>query len=111
MFLLAPRAIALLLGSSEGTAFSAAVSYLRFVSLFYTFCFTGNTFTGYYSGTGKVLLPFIGALGHISIRVILSWLLFARHGLNAVAFATGIGWVCANAFWGVCKARLARRTI
>ena len=109
MFLLAPRAIALLLGSSAGTAFSAAVSYLRFVSLFYLFCFTGNTFTGYYSGTGKVLLPFIGALGHISIRVVLSWLLFPRLGLNAVAFATGFGWLCANAFWGAYKARLSRR--
>lgn len=103
MFLSAPRAIALLLGSSEGTAFSAAVSYLRLVSLFYLFCFTGNTFTGYYSGTGRVMLPFIGALGHISIRVIFSWVLFPHMGLNAVAVATGLGWICGNAFWGVCK--------
>lgn len=110
MFLLAPRAIALLLGSCEGTAFSAAVSYLRFVALFYPFCFTGNTFTGYYSGTGKVLLPFIGALGHISIRVVFSWLLFPYLGLNAVAFATGFGWLCGNAFWGICKVRMKRRT-
>ena len=109
MFLLAPQAIALLLGSSADTAFPAAVSYLRLVSLFYTFCFTGNTFTGYYSGTGRVMLPFLGALGHISIRVILSWLLFPRLGLNAVAFATGIGWLCANAFWGIYKLRLSRR--
>lgn len=110
MFLLAPRAIALLLGSGEGTAFSAAVAYLRFVSLFYPFCFTGNTFTGYYGGTGKVLLPFLGALGHISIRVVLSWLLFPYMGLNAVALATGIGWLCANAFWGIYKVRRAHRT-
>lgn len=103
MFLFAPRAIALLLGSSEGTAFSAAVSYLRLVSLFYLFCFTGNTFTGYYSGTGRVMLPFIGALGHIIIRVIFSWALFPHMGLNAVAVATGLGWICGNAFWGVCK--------
>ena len=59
MFLLAPYAIALMLGTSEGIAFTAAVSYLRFVALLYTFCFTGNTFTGYYSGTGRVMLPFI----------------------------------------------------
>ena len=108
MFLLAPRAIALLLGSNTGPAFAAAVAYLRFVSLFYLFCFTGNTFTGYFSGIGKVLLPFAGALGHISIRVILSWVLFPRLGLNAVALATGLGWVCGNLFWGGCKLRLAR---
>ena len=108
MFLLAPYAISLMLGSSEGIAFTAAVSYLRFVALFYTFCFTGNTFTGYYSGTGQVMLPFIGALGHISIRVILSWVLFPHMGLNAVALATGLGWLCGNTFWGSCKVWLAR---
>ena len=108
MFLLAPYAITLLLGTSEGTAFTAAVSYLRFVALFYTFCFTGNTFTGYYSGTGRVMLPFLGALGHISIRVVLSWVLFPHMGLNAVALATGLGWLCGNTFWGSCKVWLAR---
>lgn len=111
MFFLAPQAIALLLGSREGTAFIAAVAYLRFVALFYTFCFTGNTFTGYYSGTGKVMLPFLGALGHISIRVIFSWLLFPHLGLNAVALATGIGWVCANGFWGGMKRYLGKHGV
>ena len=109
MFLLAPYAIALMLGTREGVAFTAAVAYLRFVALFYTFCFTGNTFTGYYSGTGRVMLPFIGALGHISIRVVLSWVLFPHMGLNAVALATGLGWLCGNAFWGGCKVWLARQ--
>ena len=103
MFLLAPGAIRLLLGAGESTAFTAAVNYLRFVAVFYTLCFTGNTFTGYYSGTGRVLLPFLGALGHITIRVVLSWILFPYLGLNAVALATGIGWLCGNVFWGIAK--------
>lgn len=104
MYAFAPHTIRLLLGS-EGNAFGPAVQYLRLVSLFYLFCFTGNTFTGYYSGTGRVMLPFLGAFGHISIRVVLSWLLFPYLGLNAVAIATGIGWICANAFWGGVKLR------
>jgi len=33
------------------------------------------------------------------VRVVLSWFLFARFGLNAVAAATGIGWLLANIFW------------
>ena len=110
MFLLAPYAIALLLGTSEGVAFTAAVSYLRFVAVFYVFCFTGNTFTGYYSGTGRVMLPFIGSLSHITIRVVFSWLLFPHMGLNAVALATVLGWAYANVFWGSCKVWLARHT-
>ena len=103
MFLFAPQAIALMLGTGSGLAFTEAVKYLRLVSLFYVFCFTGNTFTGYYNGTGKIMRPFTGAAGHISIRVIFSWLLFSKMGLDAVALATGIGWVCANLFWGILK--------
>lgn len=110
MFLFAPYAITLMLGTSEGIAFTAAVSYLRFVALFYMFCFTGNTFTGYYNGTGRVMLPFIGALGHISIRVVLSWVLFPHMSLNAVALATGLGWLCGNIFWGACKVWLTRHS-
>ncbi len=103
MYFFAPHTIGLLLGSGAGNAFTPAVQYLRLVSLFYVFCFTGNTFTGYYDGTGRVMLPFLGALGHITIRVIFSWLLFPYMGLNAVALVTGIGWICANAFWGGMK--------
>lgn len=109
MFLLAPAASALLLGSAEGTAYTAAVQYLRVVSLFYLFCFTGNTFTGHFGGIGRVMLPFTGALLHISIRVVLSWALFSRLGLPAVAVATGIGWLCGNLFWAGWKLALARK--
>lgn len=108
MFFLGSHAIALLLASGEGLAFSTAVAYLRLVSLFYTVCFIGNAFTGHYSGVGHVMLPFVGTLGHIGLRVVLSWALFPRLGLNAVALATGLGWVCAITFWAVCKAWLRR---
>ena len=111
MFLLAPHVIALLLGNRDGIAFTAGVHYLQFVSIFYPLCFIGNTFTGYYSGTEKVMLPFIGAVGHISIRVILSWILFRWLGLNAVALATGLGWFCGNAFWGICKYYIRKKAI
>ena len=73
------------------------------MAVFYIFCFTGNTFAGYYNGTGRVLIPFLGALGHITLRVLLSWLLFPHFGLPAVALATGLGWICANVFWGILK--------
>ncbi len=108
MIAFAPQAIALMMGASDGIAFEEAAHYLRFVSLFYVFCFTGNTFVGYFDGVGKIHIPFIGATGHITLRVILSWLLFRHMGLNAVALATGLGWVCANGFWGVMKKKKER---
>lgn len=105
MFIFAPSAVSLMLGAEKGTSFTAAVQYLRLVSVFYPFCFTGNTFTGYYDGIGKVTIPFWGAALHITIRVILSWLLFHYVGLNMVALATGLGWICANFFWGFLRSR------
>ncbi len=108
MFLFARQAIHLMLGNSSGVEFTEGVGYLQTVAIFYIFCFTGNTFTGYYNGIGKVLIPFIGAAGHIMIRVVLSWILFPVLGLNAVAIATGIGWVCANCFWSIIRQKKFR---
>lgn len=108
MFLFAPETVSLMLGNHEGVSFTEGLRYLRLVAIFYIFCYTGNTFTGYYNGTGKVLVPFLGATGHILIRVILSWLLFPILGLQAVALATGIGWVLANCFWAILKLYLGR---
>ena len=108
MLVFAPQAIALMLGAENGIAFDEAVRYLRIVSLFYVFCFTGNTFVGYFDGIGKIQIPFFGATGHITMRVILSWLLFRYMSLDAVALATGLGWVCANTFWGVMRNRIRK---
>ena len=41
----------------------------------------------------KISVPVIGSTLHISIRVVLSYLLIGRMGLEAVAVATGIGWI------------------
>lgn len=98
----------LLLGTKTSTAYFSAVGYMKTISVFYLFCFTGNTFACYFDGTGKVSLPFAGAAGHITLRVILSWLLIQRLQLNAVAVASGIGWIFANSFWGLCYMKLKK---
>lgn len=92
-----------MLGTGSGPAFENARAYMRLVAVFYTLCFTGNTFAGYFDGMGRVLLPFIGAAGHIALWVVLSWLLVGRMGLPAVALATGIGWLLVNLFWAAFK--------
>ena len=88
-----------LLGEESGAAWESAVSYLHLVALFYPLCFTGNTFAGYYDGCGRGEIPTIGAISHISLRVLLSWLLVGRMGLDAVALATGLGWILVNIMW------------
>ncbi|WP_329886574.1 MATE family efflux transporter [Pseudoramibacter faecis] len=101
MFIFAPQTIALMLGNNSGTSFEEGIRYLRLIAGFYLFCYTGNTFTGYYNGIGKVFVPFIGAAGHIFIRVVISWFLFPVMGLGSVALATGIGWMLVNCFWSI----------
>lgn len=109
LYLAAPKAVAVILGHANGLSCQNAVSYLRIIAFFYPFCFIGNTFAGYLDGIEKVSIPFIGAAGHIALRVILSWLFIPYYQLPAVAFATGTGWVLVNLFWSVYLLRLKRR--
>lgn len=102
-------AIGLVLGSNSGAAFTQAVHYLRLVALFYPACFLGGSFVGYFSGRSAVQWPFAGTTLHITLRVILTALLASRLGLNAVALATGLGWVVACGFWSVIKVWYTRR--
>lgn len=92
-----------MLGADDGIAFQSAVSYLKTIAVFYIFCFTGNTMVGYYNGIGKISIPFIGSTVHIVLRVIQTWMMIQRFGLNAVAIATGFGWILINLFWGILR--------
>ncbi len=101
LFFTARSSSGFLLGSSSGPAYEHTVQYIQIIALFYTLCFTGNTFAGYFEGCGRVFVPLIGAAGHMSLRILLSWIFLAPYQLNAVAVSTGIGWVSVNLFWGL----------
>ena len=103
MYVSANASVGFMLGTRSGAAFENARDYLKLVALFYTLCFMGNTFAGYFNGIGKGLVPFLGATSHIALRVVLSWLLVGRMGLPAVALATGLGWAMVNTMWAVVK--------
>lgn len=105
MAVLASPLTVLITGTADPAVLSQAVGYLRIISAFYVFCFTGNTFAGYFDGIGHVAVPFAGAASHITLRVILSWILISRFRLPAIAVATGLGWVWANTFWTLVRHR------
>ncbi|WP_227861003.1 hypothetical protein [Clostridioides sp. ES-W-0016-02] len=69
------------------------IEYMKTIAIFYVLCFIGSAFVGWYRGSGKVNIPVIGTVLHISIRVIISYLFIQQFGLKTIAFATGIGWV------------------
>lgn len=94
-------ALKLVLPENSGDSLGPAVGYLRLVACFYLFNFLGSGLAGYFQGRGRVNVPVIGATGHITLRVVLSWLLAPRLGLPAVALATGLGWVGVVTFWSL----------
>lgn len=109
MYTSANIAVSFMLGSGSGSSFDNAAEYMKLISFFYLFCFLGNTFAGYFNGRGRVIIPFIGATGHITLRVILSWIFVKSYGLSAVAAATGIGWILVNVFWSLIKIKESRK--
>ncbi|NCC44558.1 MAG: hypothetical protein EOM18_13490 [Clostridia bacterium] len=98
MFLTSPICMMFLIGSKVKLIVAPGISYLKVISIFYLLCYIGNAFVGFFRGVGKVNIPFIATTVHITLRVILSYLLVDRLGLPAVAFATGIGWICVVIF-------------
>lgn len=98
MLLTSKSAVTILMGSKFSVTLKHAQSYLNVISIFYTLCFIGNSFVGFYRGLGLVQIPVIGTMLHISIRVILSYWLIDLFGLSAVALATGAGWAAVVLF-------------
>lgn len=97
MFAFAENLMLLVLGNTS-EAVSVGTEYLRGIAFLYFFCFVGASFVGWYRGSGRVHIPFLGTTLHISVRVILSVLLSTVIGLKGVAYATGIGWCCVVCF-------------
>ncbi len=94
---------ALMLGNSDTYALNNSDIYLKIIALFYPLCFTGGTFTGYFNGRGKVLITLAGSLLQITLRVVISFLLFSDMHLAGVALATGTGWLIVNIVWSFIK--------
>ena len=107
MYVTGYQTAAFVLSSGEGEAFGYAVRYIRLISVFYIFCFTGNSFAGFYEGTGHIMTVVAGACSHIAFRAAVSCLLVGKYGLDVVAIATGIGWVGANLFWSIRMKRVS----
>lgn len=81
-----------------GTGMAPCISYLRLISWFYLLSFFGNSFVGWFRGTGRMNITFFGTTLQIAIRVIGTYLLVKTMGLDAVALATGLGWVAIVTF-------------
>lgn len=86
--------------TSESLAVGA--SYLVLISWFYLFTFPAHAFVGHFRGEGRMNIPFLATTTQIAVRVVGTYLLVDRMGLNAVALATGIGWGVIVVFHSTC---------
>ncbi len=93
MFFGSEPALRIFLGSSDALQLHYGNSYIRLISVFYLFCFTGSAYMGYFKGRGHMLLAFVGTTTHLLLRAALSAALIGKMGLSAVALATGLGWM------------------
>ncbi len=94
----------LFISQDKGMTLNMASDYIRTIALFYGIDFFVSAFSGWFRGTGKLSIPFIGTTLQISVRILLSWLMAPRMGLNAISIATGIGWIIL-AFYQILESR------
>ena len=62
MFFGSDPALQLFLSSSDELALYYGNSYIRLISVFYIFCFTGSAYMGYFKGQGYMVIAFCGTL-------------------------------------------------
>lgn len=74
-------------------AVALCASYLRLFSWFFLLSYVGNSFVGWFRGSGRMNITFWGTSIQIAIRVAGTYLLVDRMDLNAVALSTGLGWL------------------
>lgn len=79
--------------NGEPDAIVLGASYLRWMGLFYFLSFIGHVYVGHYRGIGRMNITFWGTTIQIAVRVVCTYLLANSMGLDAVAFATGLGWL------------------
>ena len=77
----------------EPVSITLGTSYLRLMGYFYFLSFIGHSFVGHYRGIGRMNITFFGTTLQIVVRVVCTYLLVDFLGLDAVALATGLGWV------------------
>lgn len=77
----------------NGAGAELCASYLRLFSCFFLLSYFGNSFVGWFRGSGRMNITFWGTSIQIIVRVAGTYLLVDTMGLNSVALSTGLGWL------------------
>ena len=107
IYFLARWLMSLFLDAGEAAAIGIGAGYMRVMCAFYIFSAFCNTLQGYFRGLGLMRIALYATVVQIPVRVGFSYALAGRLGLNAVALAVGVGWICMALYqryeYGKCK--------
>ena len=90
--------LGIFLKPNEIEALRQGMSYLIPMAVFYFLSGITNSFQGYYRGIGHLKITLFATLVQIPVRIAISYALFGRLGIQAVAIGTAIGWMCMIVF-------------
>lgn len=78
----------------DSVAIQYGLLYILPMACFYFLTGITNTLQGYFRGIGNLKITLIATIIQIPIRVILTYALLERFGIQAVVIGTVAGWIC-----------------
>lgn len=86
----------------ETEAIRIGILYIVPMACFYFISGITNSFQGYFRGIGNLRVTLIATIIQIPIRVVLTYSLLGRFGIQAVVIGTTLGWICMTGYEMVC---------
>lgn len=98
VFINSKSLLGIFLKPEEVNAISMGMLYILPMSCCY--CLSGftNTFQGFFRGIGNLRVTLIATIVQIPIRVVITYSLLSRFGIQAVVIGTAIGWICMTVY-------------
>lgn len=86
--------LGIFLKPEEVEAIRIGTLYIVPMACFYFISGFTNSFQGYFRGIGNLRVTLIATVIQIPIRVVLTYSLLGRFGIQAVVIGTTLGWIC-----------------
>lgn len=90
--------LGIFLKPEEVNAIHIGMLYIIPMACFYFLSGITNSFQGYFRGIGNLKITLIATIIQIPIRVVLTYSLLGRFGIQSVVIGTTVGWICMSLY-------------
>lgn len=94
--------LGIFLKPEEVEAIRIGTLYIVPMACFYFLSGFTNSFQGYFRGIGNLRVTLVATIIQIPIRVVLTYSLLGRFGIQAVVIGTTLGWICMTLYELIC---------